>query len=122
MHVYEVLKRPVITEKTTDMQDEANQFVFKVDRRANKMLVKQAVEERFDVEVVKVNIVNMKAKTRRRGCEPVPFGSCLGRRRLSHWRPEILSNFLKASRSEVRDGIKGWSLEVNRPTDRNQLD
>ena len=67
MHVYEVLKRPVITEKTTDMQDEANQFVFEVDRRANKMLVKQAVEERFEVEVVKVNIVNMKAKTRRRG-------------------------------------------------------
>jgi len=67
MHVYEVLKRPMITEKTTEMQDEANQFVFKVDRRANKMLVKQAVEERFDVEVVKVNIINMKAKTRRRG-------------------------------------------------------
>ncbi len=67
MHVYEVLKRPMITEKTTDMQDQANQFVFKVDRRANKMLVKQAVEERFDVEVVKVNIINMKAKTRRRG-------------------------------------------------------
>ena len=39
MHVYEVLKRPMITEKTTDMQDQANQFVFKVDRRANKMLV-----------------------------------------------------------------------------------
>ena len=67
MHVYEVLKRPVVTEKSTDMQDEANQFVFEVDRRANKMLVKQAVEERFDVEVVKVNIINMKAKTRRRG-------------------------------------------------------
>lgn len=69
MHLYEVLKRPVITEKTTDMQDEANQFVFEVDRRANKMLVKQAVEERFEVEVVKVNIINMKAKTRRRGLQ-----------------------------------------------------
>jgi large subunit ribosomal protein L23 len=67
MHVYEVLKRPVITEKTTDMQDAANQFVFEVDRRANKMMVKHAVEERFEVEVVKVNIVNMKAKTRSRG-------------------------------------------------------
>ena len=67
MHVYEVLKRPMITEKTTDMQERGNQFVFQVDRRANKMLVKQAVEERFEVEVVKVNIINMKAKTRRRG-------------------------------------------------------
>lgn len=67
MHVYEVLKRPMITEKTTDMQERGNQFVFQVDRRANKMLVKQAIEERFEVEVVKVNIINMKAKTRRRG-------------------------------------------------------
>ncbi len=67
MHLYEVLKRPVITEKTTDMQDQANQFVFEVDRRSNKMMVKQAVEERFEVEVVKVNIIIMKAKTRRRG-------------------------------------------------------
>ncbi len=67
MHLYEVLKRPVITEKTTDTQDQANQFVFEVDRRSNKMMVKQAVEERFEVEVVKVNIIIMKAKTRRRG-------------------------------------------------------
>ena len=66
MHPYEVLKRPVITEKSTEMQDATNQYVFEVDRRANKHLVKQAVEERFDVQVVSVNIVNVKAKTRRR--------------------------------------------------------
>ena len=66
MHPYEVLKRPIITEKSTDLQDTVNQYVFEVDKRANKMMVRQAVEERFDVEVVRVNIVSMKAKTRRR--------------------------------------------------------
>ncbi|MCP4164640.1 MAG: 50S ribosomal protein L23 [Chloroflexi bacterium] len=66
MHPYEVLKRPVITEKTTDLQDLANQYAFEVDRRANKHMVREAVEERFDVKVVAVNIINMKAKTRRR--------------------------------------------------------
>lgn len=67
MHPYEVLKRPVITEKSTLMQEQANQYVFEVDRRANKLQVKHAVEERFNVIVVDVNIINMKAKTRRRG-------------------------------------------------------
>ncbi|NOX60401.1 MAG: 50S ribosomal protein L23 [Chloroflexi bacterium] len=66
MHPYEILKRPVLTEKSTILQDENNQYVFEVDSRANKLQVKQAVEERFGVEVVRVNIINMKAKTRRR--------------------------------------------------------
>ena len=66
MHPYEVLKRPVVTEKSTDMQDEANQYVFEVDRRANKMIVREAVEDRFEVTVLTVNIINMKPKTRRR--------------------------------------------------------
>ena len=65
MHPYEVLRRPVVTEKATRLQ-KVNQYVFQVDRRANKILVKQAVEDRFNVEVVDVNILNMKAKTRRR--------------------------------------------------------
>lgn len=67
MHPYEILKRPVITEKSTILQEDGNQYVFEVDKRANKMLVKTAIEERFEVEVVKVNIVSVKAKTRRRG-------------------------------------------------------
>ncbi len=66
MHPYEVLKRPVITEKTTDLQDFSNQYAFEVDRRANKHMVREAIEERFDVKVVAVNIINVKAKTRRR--------------------------------------------------------
>ncbi len=66
MHLYEVLKRPVMTEKSYELADDYNQYVFEVDRRANKMLVKQAVEARFDVTVTNVRIINMKPKTRKR--------------------------------------------------------
>lgn len=66
MHPYEILRRPVVTEKTNRLQDEVHQYVFEVDKRANRLQVKSAVEERFDVQVLDVNIINVKAKTRRR--------------------------------------------------------
>lgn len=67
MHVREVLRRPLMTEKTNIQADEANQFVFEVDRRANKLQVKDAVEASFDVHVEKVRIINMPARIGRRG-------------------------------------------------------
>lgn len=67
MHLYEVLKRPLVTEKTMIATDEENKVSFEVDMRANKLVVKQAVEKAFDVTVVDVNILVMAAKTSRRG-------------------------------------------------------
>jgi large subunit ribosomal protein L23 len=67
MHLYEVLKRPLVTEKTMVATDEENKVSFEVDMRANKLLVKSAVEKAFDVTVVDVNILIMAAKTSRRG-------------------------------------------------------
>jgi large subunit ribosomal protein L23 len=66
MHIYEVLKRPIITEKTVTGSD-YGQYAFEVDLRANKMLVKDAVETAFDVTVQDVNILVMPVKTARRG-------------------------------------------------------
>jgi large subunit ribosomal protein L23 len=66
MNVYQVLKRPILTEKT-DYQRDANQYVFEVDRKANKLQIKEAVETIFDVEVVSVNTMNMKPKRRQLG-------------------------------------------------------
>jgi large subunit ribosomal protein L23 len=66
MHLYEVLKRPVMTEKSLILADEHNQYVFEVDTRANKLQVSQAVAARFGVTVTDVRIINMKAKTRKR--------------------------------------------------------
>ncbi len=67
MHLYEVLKRPLVTEKTMIATDEQNKVSFEVDMRANKLMVKQAVEKAFDVTVVDVNMLVMAAKTSRRG-------------------------------------------------------
>ena len=67
MHVYEILRRPVVTEKSVLASDENNQYAFEVDSRANKLQVKEAVELAFDVDVVRVNMMVMPAKTTRRG-------------------------------------------------------
>lgn len=67
MHVYDVLKRPIITEKTMTDADEASKYAFEVDLRANKHQVKEAVEVAFDVTVLDVNIAVMPFKSIRRG-------------------------------------------------------
>ena len=66
MNVYQVLKRPILTEKS-DYQRDDNQYVFEVDRQANKLQIKEAVEAIFDVEVLAVNTMTMKPKRRRLG-------------------------------------------------------
>jgi large subunit ribosomal protein L23 len=66
MNVYQVLQRPILTEKT-DYQRDDNQYVFEVARRANKHQIKEAVEAIFDVEVLSVNTMMMKPKRRRMG-------------------------------------------------------
>jgi large subunit ribosomal protein L23 len=67
MHIYDVLKRPVITEKTMYELSGDNKFVFEVDMRANKLMVKDAVETAFDVTVTDVHVMVMPAKTTSRG-------------------------------------------------------
>lgn len=67
LHLYDVLKRPVITEKSAVQSDELNQYVFEVAPDANKIQIKEAIEVIFDVSVVKVNTMVMPAKRGRRG-------------------------------------------------------
>jgi large subunit ribosomal protein L23 len=66
LHLYDVIRRPVISEKTTKQTDENNVYVFEVDPRANKPLIKEAVEAVFGVSVVKVRTAVMPAKRGRR--------------------------------------------------------
>jgi len=66
MHVYDVLRRPVVTEKSMLLAEEGK-YVFEVDRRANKHQIKEAVEKVFDVTVVSVNVIKMPAKRGRYG-------------------------------------------------------
>ncbi|HUW09254.1 MAG TPA: 50S ribosomal protein L23 [Anaerolineae bacterium] len=67
MHVYEIVKRPIITEKSQEMADLYGHYTFEVDRRANKALVKAAVEKVFNVAVVSVNIMTVPPKRGRYG-------------------------------------------------------
>ena len=62
MKAREIILRPLITEKTTLMQERENTVCFEVDRRANKIQVRKAVEELFDVKVTSVRVVNRKGK------------------------------------------------------------
>jgi large subunit ribosomal protein L23 len=77
MNIYEVIKRPLVTEKTTLEKDAKNIIAFEIDRDANKIEVKEAVETIFKVEVVEVNTINIAGKKKR-------VGKNIGKR--SNWK------------------------------------
>ena len=74
MHLYQVLRRPLITEKYTALQA-YGKYAFEVAGEANKPQVKQAVENAFKVEVTAVNIMTVAGKRRRRGMRQLPARS-----------------------------------------------
>jgi large subunit ribosomal protein L23 len=65
MDPYQIIKRPLITEKGMRYNEEQNTVVFQVDPHANKLQIKQAVEALFHVTVLHVNTLNMQGKKRR---------------------------------------------------------
>ena len=66
MNSLEVLRRPVVTEKSTAMQ-EHGRYVFEVAPSANKREIRQAVEDAFDVKVLSVNTMHVRGKRKRFG-------------------------------------------------------
>ncbi len=97
MHPYDILKRPVITEKSNFQSDVLGQYTFEVDRRANKHQVKQAVETVFDVTVERVRIINVPAKRARR----------YGRRevvRKAGWKKALIT-LKPGDRIEIFEGV-----------------
>lgn len=72
-----VIQAPIISEKSTNVGDQHNQFVFKVQKSATKLQIKNAVELMFGVEVTSVRVLNVKGKIKR-------FGRALGKR--SDWK------------------------------------
>lgn len=63
--IYDVIRRPIITEKSAYQSSALNQYAFEVDPRANKQQIKEAVETLFDVSVERVNVINQPAKVGR---------------------------------------------------------
>jgi large subunit ribosomal protein L23 len=66
MHLYEVLRRPLITEKATLLKEE-DKYAFQVASEATRFQIKEAVERAFNVRVAKVNVMTVPGKTRRMG-------------------------------------------------------
>ena len=69
-NLMKILLEPRVTEKSTLVADRHNQFVFKVDRRANKSQIKRAVELMFEVEVASVQVSNVSGKNKMFKQEP----------------------------------------------------
>ncbi|MGD8963952.1 MAG: 50S ribosomal protein L23 [Desulfobacterales bacterium] len=67
MMQYEIIRRPLITEKTNIQKEIANQLTFEVDRRANRIEIKRAIETAFKVRVTSVQTMLVKGKVKRRG-------------------------------------------------------
>jgi large subunit ribosomal protein L23 len=79
---YDVIGRPVVTEKSTVLQDIRNQYTFHVAQNATKNEIRKAVETLFEVKVEKVNVISMPGKFRR----------ILGRQgRTKPWRKAIVT-------------------------------
>jgi large subunit ribosomal protein L23 len=67
MNANQIIRRPLVTEKSTIQREEENVLAFEVDGKANKIQVKNAVEELFKVKVEDVRIFNVRGKMRRMG-------------------------------------------------------
>ncbi len=81
MDIYQVIREPHITEKGTLQKEAFNQIAFKVHRKANKIEIKQAVEQLFKTRVLEVKTINVRGKRRR-------MGRSVGRR--SDWKKAIV--------------------------------
>ena len=81
MNVFQVVKRPVVTEKTTTSNND-HAYVFEVDLRATKHDIRAAVEELFNVKVARVNTAVMQGKRKR-------FGRVQGKR--SNWKKAVVT-------------------------------
>jgi len=95
MEMYHIIKRALITEKSTIAKEEANKYILEVDPRANKIEIVNAVEKLFKVKVIDVNVMNVTGKKKR-------MGKVLGQKR--SWKKAIVT-LVPDSRIEVYEGV-----------------
>lgn len=82
MNPYEIIRGPVITEKGTIQKEANNQLTFEVDRNANRVEIRHAIEKVFNVRVEKVRTMQIKGKVKR-------LGRTIGKRR--DWKKAIVT-------------------------------
>jgi large subunit ribosomal protein L23 len=92
---HQIIKRPLITEKSTRQKEEGNQIAFVVDPKAGKIQIRQAVEKLFKVKVLSVRTMNVMGKKKR-------LGKFLGRK--SDWKKAIVK-LREGDRIEFFEGV-----------------
>ncbi len=92
---YEIIRRPLITEKTNLQKEQFNQVSFEVDRRANRVQIKRAVEGIFKVRVAGVKTLQVRGKFKRRG-------KVLGKRR--DWKKAVV-RLMPGDRIDFFEGV-----------------
>ena len=91
----EIIKRPLITEKTSIQKELYNQLTFEVDRRANRIEIKRAIETVFDVRVADVKTIQVTGKTKQRG-------RIIGKRR--DWKKAVV-RLMPGERIDFFEGV-----------------
>jgi len=92
---YEIIIRPLITEKTSIQKEDHNQVTFEVDRRANRVEIRRAIEKIFNVRVANVRTMQVKGKVKQRG-------RIVGKRR--DWKKAIV-NLMPGERIDFFEGV-----------------
>ncbi len=95
MNQYDIIKRPVITEKTNIQKEDNNQLSFEVDMRANRVEIAHAIEKIFSVKVAKTRTAHVKGKVKRRG-------RILGKRK--DWKKAIVT-LMPGERIDFFEGV-----------------
>ena len=95
MNPYDIIKRPIITEKTNIQKEESNQVSFEVDKRANRVEITRAVEKIFSVRVAKTRTAHVQGKIKRRG-------RILGKRK--DWKKAIVT-LMPGERIDFFEGV-----------------
>jgi large subunit ribosomal protein L23 len=92
---YDIIKKPLITEKTSIQKEEYNQVTFEVDHRANRIEIQRAVESLFNVKVATTRTLNVKGKIKRRG-------RILGKRK--DWKKAVVT-LMPGERIDFFEGV-----------------
>ncbi|MEN6374820.1 MAG: 50S ribosomal protein L23 [Smithella sp.] len=95
MEVHQIVKKLLVTEKSTVARDESNKYIFEVDRKANKVEIGRAVEQLFKVKVIDVHVMNVLGKKKR-------MGRIMGQK--SSWKKAVVT-LTAGNRIDVIEGI-----------------
>lgn len=94
MNIFEVIKRPIVTEKATFVKEGHNAYVFEVDKDADKLMIKKSVEQGFKVKVKSVKTLIVPSKVKR-------FGA--GHGRVKSWKKAVVT--LSEGKIELFEGV-----------------